>query len=175
MWPEAEQIIERLNAIPHGREIATGVIAALGVVVALVLLRGRGRKVKMGVAAATCAKCGLPMAEDWTECPFCHLAAQEARAAHCLVVVEGGDTGARYPLGETTLGIGRDVENDICLADDAVSKAHARVICRDGTYFLEDLGSRNGSCVNRRRTQRAALRHGDKIQIGASVIEVRLK
>jgi len=63
--------------------------------------------------------------------------------------------------------IGRDPRSDIKFDDHLLSAQHARIELQGGQYVLRDLGSRNGSYVNGRRVQNAALlRHGDKLQVG---------
>ena len=66
-------------------------------------------------------------------------------------------------------GIGRHTSNELCLNDAYVSRFHAR-ISRDGEqFFLEDLGSTNGTLLNSEVvTSRRPLHHGDKIRIGKS-------
>ena len=66
--------------------------------------------------------------------------------------------------------IGRSRDADLLLADPSVSREHA-VISKEGERFiLEDLGSANGTTVNRQPVERASLAEGDLIQIGDSVI-----
>ncbi len=62
--------------------------------------------------------------------------------------------------------IGRTGDNDLVLDDSTVSKRHARVVRDNGTYYLEDLGSTNGTRVNGRRVRRCLLRGGEAIRFG---------
>ncbi len=64
------------------------------------------------------------------------------------------------------LAFGRDPSNDLCLEDGEVSRFHARVTPREETYMLEDLGSRNGTWVNRMRVRQHCLAHADCFRIG---------
>jgi pSer/pThr/pTyr-binding forkhead associated (FHA) protein len=70
--------------------------------------------------------------------------------------------------------IGRSPTNTIALPDDSyVSQLHARIFRRDGGVYLEDLGSTNGTFLNRKPVNGPiALKRGDRIQIGRTVLEV---
>ena len=78
----------------------------------------------------------------------------------------GGRTGETfYPQGERTL-IGRSPDCDIFLDDVTVSRKHAVLLDRSGTFVVEDQGSLNGTFLNRRRIESAELHDGDELQIG---------
>jgi len=78
-----------------------------------------------------------------------------------------------FPLSEEVT-IGRAPGCSVPLADDTyVSQLHARVFIRDGKPFVEDLGSTNGTFLNRDRLSRTMpLHRGDKLQIGQTVLEI---
>ena len=78
-----------------------------------------------------------------------------------------------FPLGDEVT-IGRAPGCSVPLADDTyVSQLHARIYVRDGKPFVEDLGSTNGTFLNRDRLSRTApLHRGDKLQIGRTVLEI---
>ena len=78
-----------------------------------------------------------------------------------------------FPLSEEVT-IGRAPGCSVPLADDTfVSQLHARVFIRDGKPFVEDLGSTNGTFLNRDRLNKTMpLRRGDKLQIGQTVLEI---
>ena len=84
-----------------------------------------------------------------------------------LVVRQGGGRAGEsfHPTGERTR-IGRSPECEIFLDDVTVSRNHAVLIARSGGYVVEDLGSLNGTFVNRRRIDTAMLQGGDELQIG---------
>jgi FHA domain/zinc-ribbon domain len=84
-----------------------------------------------------------------------------------LVVRQGGGRAGEsfHPTGERTR-IGRSPECEIFLDDVTVSRNHAVLIARTGGYVVEDLGSLNGTFVNRRRIDTAVLHGGDELQIG---------
>ena len=83
-----------------------------------------------------------------------------------LVVRRGPNTGARFLLDADTTTVGRHPEADIFLDDVTVSRRHAEFL-RYGTSFqVKDLGSLNGTYVNRKRIESHLLSDGDEIQIG---------
>jgi pSer/pThr/pTyr-binding forkhead associated (FHA) protein len=91
------------------------------------------------------------------------------------VVVEGTSLkGKTFALtGELT--IGRSDQCKVRVEDDTyVSTVHARIFPRDGSYMVEDLGSTNGTYLNRRRiTAPAELQRGDRVKVGKTVLEMR--
>jgi pSer/pThr/pTyr-binding forkhead associated (FHA) protein len=91
-----------------------------------------------------------------------------------LKVVDGPDRrGQVYEVGDETT-VGRASGCQIALPDDTfVSQLHARVFRRDGQVFVEDLGSTNGTFLNRKKVSAPiALRRGDRLQVGKTVLEV---
>ncbi len=85
-----------------------------------------------------------------------------------LVVRSGGGRAGEHfvPAGESTT-IGRSPDNDIFLDDVTVSRKHAVLQEQDGEYLIEDLGSLNGTFVNRKRIDSGTrLESGDEVQIG---------
>lgn len=100
--------------------------------------------------------------------------ATPASAANRLKVVEPADRrGQSFDLGDE-LKIGRAATCQVALADDSyVSQVHARIFRRDGRLYVEDLNSTNGTFLNRKKlTSPVALRGGDRIQVGGTVLEV---
>jgi len=81
-----------------------------------------------------------------------------------LVVSRAGKPFADVDLGEVTI-IGREPGVDILLPSEGVSRHHARLTRTEDGWLLEDLWSRNGTFVNRRRVRRKPLVHGDRIEI----------
>jgi hypothetical protein len=78
----------------------------------------------------------------------------------------GGRAGESFrPAGERTR-IGRSPDCDVFLDDVTVSRNHAVLVARDGSFAVEDQGSLNGTFVNRRRIDSAPLENGDELQIG---------
>jgi hypothetical protein len=97
-----------------------------------------------------------------------------ARAGGRLKVVEpADDRGHTYELAEE-LTVGRAGGCQITLDDTYVSQLHARVFRRDGQFYVEDLGSTNGTFLNRKKvTSPIAIRKGDRLQIGKTVMELQ--
>ncbi|HRW40086.1 MAG TPA: FHA domain-containing protein [Microthrixaceae bacterium] len=83
-----------------------------------------------------------------------------------LVVMRGPNNGARFLLDADEVSSGRHPDSDIFLDDVTVSRRHA-VFVREGQgYLVKDVGSLNGTYVNRRSTEQSTLRNGDEVQIG---------
>ncbi|WP_419842445.1 FHA domain-containing protein [Candidatus Poriferisodalis sp.] len=80
--------------------------------------------------------------------------------------------GERHLLAEA-LTIGRSPECDVIIDDGYSSQAHARFYRNGGQHLLEDLGSTNGTYLNRQKVDTATVvRTGDFVQVGATVFEV---
>jgi predicted RNA-binding Zn-ribbon protein involved in translation (DUF1610 family) len=78
----------------------------------------------------------------------------------------GGRAGEHFLLESEATTVGRSPDCDVFLDDVTVSRRHARVLRRDGQFFIEDQGSLNGTFLNRRRIESGALEDGDELQIG---------
>jgi hypothetical protein len=78
----------------------------------------------------------------------------------------GGRAGEHFVPQEERTTIGRSPDCDIFLDDVTVSRKHAVLVEKDGTYFIEDQGSLNGTFLNRRRIESGRLENGDELQIG---------
>jgi len=80
--------------------------------------------------------------------------------------------GTVYPLGDE-LTVGRAAGCQITLDDTYASQLHARIFMRDEQLYVEDLGSTNGTYLNRRKVSAPmVVSQGDQIQIGSTVMEV---
>ena len=83
-----------------------------------------------------------------------------------LEVVRGNQSGQQFKLAEELAILGRHPDCDIVLDAGAVSRQHAQVRFADGEYFIEDLGSRNGTFVNEAKIEgRYKLEDQDRVQI----------
>jgi pSer/pThr/pTyr-binding forkhead associated (FHA) protein len=83
-----------------------------------------------------------------------------------LALQTGPETGRQCLLDTPLLIIGRLEDNNIAINDTRVSRRHAQIRQEDFRYFIEDLGSTNGTWLNGvRLTAPTQLRHGDQIQI----------
>ncbi len=88
------------------------------------------------------------------------------RGVGMLVVKRGPNTGMRYALEAEVTRAGRHPESDIFLDDITVSRRHAEFTTRDSVTSVRDVGSLNGTYVNRERIEEASLSSGDEVQIG---------
>jgi FHA domain-containing protein len=90
-----------------------------------------------------------------------------------LRVVEPADArGRSYELADE-LTLGRAGGCQVTIDDTYVSQLHARLFRREGQYYVEDLGSTNGTYLNRRKvTAPIAIRKGDRLQVGKTVLEL---
>jgi pSer/pThr/pTyr-binding forkhead associated (FHA) protein len=109
-----------------------------------------------------------PTARSWGAA-----AAAPQKGSRLKVVDPPDRRGRTYELGDE-LTVGRAVGCQITLDDDTyVSQLHARVFRRDGQLFVEDLGSTNGTFLNRRKVSSPApLKRGDRLQMGKTVLEL---
>ena len=83
-----------------------------------------------------------------------------------LVVTRGPNSGSRYALDEARVTAGRHPDSMIFLDDITVSRRHAEVRRVDDGYEVCDVGSLNGTYLNRERVETARLTDGDELQIG---------
>jgi hypothetical protein len=91
-----------------------------------------------------------------------------------LVVVEGENPGTRAELADAPLLIGRGSDAAIKLDDDYVSTRHARVAASGDDWFVEDLGSTNGTYVGPVRiTQPTTIGLGVQVRVGKTILELR--
>jgi pSer/pThr/pTyr-binding forkhead associated (FHA) protein len=88
-----------------------------------------------------------------------------------VVTDEGGRR--TVPLKDS-LTVGRAATCDVVLQDTYVSNVHARIFQRDGSWWLEDLGSTNGTYMNRTRVSvPTAIGPGDEVRMGKATLELR--
>jgi pSer/pThr/pTyr-binding forkhead associated (FHA) protein len=91
-----------------------------------------------------------------------------------VLVVEGANAGERAELDQAPILIGRGNDAAIRLDDDYVSTRHARIAASGDQWFVEDLGSTNGTYIgNARLTQATTLTLGTQVRIGKTILELR--
>jgi hypothetical protein len=90
----------------------------------------------------------------------------EAEGAALVIRSGGGRAGESFPVNEEKMSIGRTPDAPIFLDDVTVSRNHALLVRRRDGVYIDDLGSLNGSYVNRKRIESHLLADGDEIQIG---------
>ncbi|MCU1601418.1 MAG: domain containing protein [Frankiales bacterium] len=83
-----------------------------------------------------------------------------------LVVKRGPNAGSRFLLDADVTTAGRHPDSDIFLDDVTVSRRHAEFLRQDGGFVVRDVGSLNGTYLNRERIETAGLAGGDEVQIG---------
>lgn len=102
-------------------------------------------------------------------------AAPELRPQHAAVpvppggsirVLQGFYEGLEVPIDQDWIVIGRGRSADLAIAEPTISRAHAAIGYDESGFFMQDLGSTNGTRVNEKRESRAQLRDGDEIQLG---------
>ena len=86
--------------------------------------------------------------------------------AALVIRAGGGRVGESFPLNAERMTIGRRPDSDIFLDDVTVSRDHALLVRRSGDFYLDDLGSLNGTYVNRHRIESHRLEDGDELQVG---------
>lgn len=91
-----------------------------------------------------------------------------------VAILEGANRGETIPLTTEPLLIGRGNDAAIRLDDDYVSTRHARIASSGDQWFVEDLGSTNGTYVGTNRiTQATAIGLGTRVRVGKTVLELR--
>jgi len=132
-----------------------------------------------------CARCGTALAvvsedttlslqvgsaerEETSEDEELQISIDELRPGQGLLVVKRGpNAGSKFLLDRDVTSVGRHPSSDIFLDDITVSRRHVEVLRESGGRFLvKDVGSLNGSYVNRERVDVAELSSGDELQIG---------
>lgn len=83
-----------------------------------------------------------------------------------LIVKRGPNAGSRFLLDEDLTTVGRHPDSDIFLDDVTVSRRHAEFVRSENSFQVRDVGSLNGTYVNRERIDQADLVSGDEVQIG---------
>jgi len=84
-----------------------------------------------------------------------------------LVIKQGGQT-RDFPLLKDSICIGRTPENDIELKDSLISRRHTSIVKKGNQFVVYDLGSSNGTFVNRERVEMKTLQNGDVVRLGDS-------
>jgi pSer/pThr/pTyr-binding forkhead associated (FHA) protein len=88
-----------------------------------------------------------------------------------IIIKTGPTPGKAFELNKEVMTIGREANNDITIQDTEISRNHARISRKSGAYVLEDLGSTNGTFVNKQRlVAPRALVPGDEIGLGTNVV-----
>lgn len=104
------------------------------------------------------------------------LSKSNLKAPSGLAILINKDTNERYPLTQSVSKIGRDKANTISLQNDSyVSRHHAWVLFIKGSYWVEDLGSTNGTLLNGEvLSERKQIFPGDRIKLGRTELVFEL-
>ncbi|MEX0833828.1 MAG: FHA domain-containing protein [Actinomycetota bacterium] len=136
--------------------------------------------------ARFCAKCGRALEDDAT-LSFNPVQLQDEvgdevlaqaedleQGQALLAVTRGPNAGSTFLVegGDDSMSLGRNPASDIFLDDVTVSRRHADIRRRPDGLYLHDLGSLNGSYVNRERVEETKLASGDEVQIGKFRLQV---
>ncbi len=95
-------------------------------------------------------------------------------AGASIRVTQGFYEGLELPLDRDWMVIGRGRGADVVIAESTISRAHAAIGYDEEGFFMQDLGSRNGTWVNGRPEPRARLRDGDQLQLGRLQLQLSL-
>jgi pSer/pThr/pTyr-binding forkhead associated (FHA) protein len=91
-----------------------------------------------------------------------------------VLVAEGANAGERADLAQAPILVGRGSDAAIRLDDDYVSTRHARIAASGDQWFVEDLGSTNGTYIGSVRiTQPTTITLGTQVRIGKTILELR--
>ena len=128
--------------------------------------------------ARFCSRCGHALQEDTTVTlapteiedeagDEVYLPLDELTEGQALLVVKRGPSaGSKILIDRDVTTVGRHPESDIFLDDVTVSRRHAEVRRKDGRFYVHDMGSLNGTYVNRDRVDNTQLASGDEVQVG---------
>ncbi len=91
-----------------------------------------------------------------------------------LVVIEGPLLGTIVPLGDMQITIGRAPDSTLIIDDDYASSRHARIYPSEGSWVVEDLGSTNGTWIDRSRiTSPTVLPVGAPLRVGRTTLQIQ--
>lgn len=94
---------------------------------------------------------------------------------YTLTITEGKDVGQSFEFDQPEVTIGRTADNDVVLSDAGVSRAHVRIRLDAGNLSVEDLGSSNGTYVNKRKiTGETPVSDGDEVKVGGVLFLVAM-
>ncbi len=127
-----------------------------------------------------CSSCGatLPVEEEEATLTLSAVEAAEVdddlahyldglpKGVGLLVVRHGPNAGSSFRLTEPSTTVGRHPDSDIFFDDITVSRRHVKIDREASGYSVADVGSLNGTYVNRHRVEQRELAHGDEVQIG---------
>ena len=129
---------------------------------------GCGRPLSRPDATSTLSITGLEGLEGDDGGELTDAAALDAlpEGSALLIVRRGPSAGSRFLLDRDLTSAGRHPDSDIFLDDVTVSRRHAEFLRQAGGFVVRDVGSLNGTYLNRERIEEASLTNGDEVQVG---------
>jgi len=125
-----------------------------------------------GMAPAIAAAPPTPQSKKSAKAP--RAAKRKRGAPTMLVVTEGALSGTVVPLGSAPITMGRASDSTLVLDDDYASNRHARLYPHEGKWIVEDLGSTNGTWIERTRiTSPTVIPNNVPLKVGRSTMELR--
>lgn len=137
-------------------------------------------------SARFCSSCGAPLPEA-DETTLGHAAVEDGDAttemdafaalapgSGLVIVARGPNAGSTYLVDADAVAVGRHPDSDIFLDDITVSRRHSIIERSADGFLIRDVGSLNGTYVNRQRVEQATLADGDEIQVGRFVLTFRV-
>ena len=123
-----------------------------------------------------CTQCGRPSPAEGRYCTACGARLVAGGRATARLSRLGARAGEEYLVGEMERTIGRDPDSDIAIPDEEMSALHARLVRRSDGFWIEDLGSTNGTFVNGERVAGAArVRSNDLLKLGQTLLRVEMQ
>src|SRR5688572_30606658 len=92
-----------------------------------------------------------------------------------LTIAEGKEAGKEFVFDQSSVVIGRTADCDVILYDPGVSRKHARIFSQGKSYYVEDMGSSNGTKVNGSVVKKKQLADGDAVALGPVVFSFSSK
>jgi pSer/pThr/pTyr-binding forkhead associated (FHA) protein len=92
-----------------------------------------------------------------------------------VVIVQGYGEGMEYPIDKAYAVIGRSANAQVRIKDALVSREHAVIVYHEGIFLLKDLDSTNGTHMRGTSIRQRKLRHGDKFQVGDTMLQFILQ
>jgi len=93
-----------------------------------------------------------------------------------IKIIKGKDKGSVFALSKIEpLIIGREISFGLSLHDSSISRKHCKIDYQDDNFIITDLGSSNGTYINKKKVSNAILKNGDKIKVGNFLFEVILE
>ncbi len=121
-----------------------------------------------------CAYCGHENRPDCNYCTQCGIKLNdEKRSGPLLRMLRNEDKTTVFKLVQGKSTVGRDLNNDIIIEDQLVSKSHAAVYVENGDIYIEDMNSSNGVYVNGKKiSRRIKVNNGSLIRVGSTILKL---